>query len=306
MVVGGRNIYWGWLAIFVLGLPSLSAAESPAKLAELPPAASRPVDFVRDIEPILAARCNHCHGADEQEGQLRLDARAIVMRGGQSGPLLEVGKSADSLLIHRVAGLGSEPRMPVDDEPLSAEESMKLIQVPPGFRLELFASEPDIVKPIALAWDERGRLWIAETVDYPNDIHPGTPGNDRIKILEDTDGDGRADKFTVFAENLNVPTGLVFANGGLIVSQMPDLLFFKDTNGDDKADVRQVLEDFNRRVVEARRQLLGGPPVVTRTRDVDAEIVRWQERRDAAQQGAASTAASVPERGRRRRLFRRR
>jgi uncharacterized protein len=126
-------------------------------------------------------------------------------------------------------------------EPLSPTESMRHIQVPPGFELQLFASEPDIVKPIALAWDERGRLWIAETIDYPNQIHPGRPGSDRIKILEDTNGDGRADKFTVFADSLNIPTGLVFANGGLIVSQAPDLLFLKDTNGDDRADVRQVL-----------------------------------------------------------------
>ena len=125
--------------------------------------------------------------------------------------------------------------------PLSPEESMQHIQVPPGFELQLFAAEPDIVKPIALAWDERGRLWIAETIDYPNDIHPGRPGRDRIKILEDTDGDGRADKFTVFADSLNIPTGLVFANGGLVVSQAPDILFLKDTNGDDRADVKQVL-----------------------------------------------------------------
>ena len=126
-------------------------------------------------------------------------------------------------------------------EPLSPDASMKHIVLPPGFRLELFAAEPDIVKPIALAWDERGRLWIAETIDYPNDIHPGRPGRDRIKILEDTNGDGRADKFTVFADGLNIPTSLVFANGGLIVSQQPDLLFFKDTNGDDRADVKQTL-----------------------------------------------------------------
>lgn len=125
--------------------------------------------------------------------------------------------------------------------PLSPSESMEHIQVPPGFELQLFAAEPDIVKPIAMAWDEEGRLWIAETIDYPNNIHPGTPGRDRIKILEDTNGDGRADKFTVFADSLNVPTGLVFANGGLIVSQMPDLLFLKDTNGDDRADVKQVI-----------------------------------------------------------------
>ena len=76
-------------------------------------------------------------------------------------------------------------------------------------------SEPDIVKPIAMAWDERGRLWIAETIDYPNDIHPGRPGRDRIKILEDTNGDGKADKFTVFADSLNIPTSLVFSNGGM-------------------------------------------------------------------------------------------
>jgi putative membrane-bound dehydrogenase-like protein len=116
---------------------------------------------------------------------------------------------------------------------------MTHIQVPPGFRLELFASEPDIVKPIAMTWDERGRLWIAETIDYPNDIHPGRPGRDRIKILEDTNGDGKADKFTVFADSLNIPTSLVFTNGGVLVSHMPSFIFLKDTNGDDKADVRQ-------------------------------------------------------------------
>lgn len=125
--------------------------------------------------------------------------------------------------------------------PFTAEESMKFIQTPAEFELELFASEPDIVKPISFSFDERGRLWLLETVDYPNKILDGQPGNDRIKILEDTDGDGRADKFTVFAEHLNIPTSLVFANGGVIVSQAPHFLFLKDTDGDDKADVREIL-----------------------------------------------------------------
>ena len=125
--------------------------------------------------------------------------------------------------------------------PLSPEASMKHIQVPPGFELKLFAAEPDIVKPMAMTWDERGRLWIAESVDYPNEIHPGQPGNDRIKILEDTDGDGRADKFTVFADGLNVPTALVHARGGLVVAEMPDLVLLRDTDGDDRADSREVL-----------------------------------------------------------------
>jgi len=127
--------------------------------------------------------------------------------------------------------------------PLSAADSMDYTQVPVGFRLELFASEPDIVNPIAMAWDERGRLWVAESVDYPNELTDSRKGNDSIKILEDTDGDGRCDKVTVFADGLNVPTSLVFANGGLIVAHAPEFLFFKDTNGDDRADVRQVLND---------------------------------------------------------------
>jgi putative membrane-bound dehydrogenase-like protein len=127
-------------------------------------------------------------------------------------------------------------------QPLSPEESKKLIQLPPGFRLELFASEPDIINPIAMDWDERGRLWVIETVDYPNTVRnqEGT-GDDRIKILEDTDGDNKADKVTVFAEGLNIPTGLVFANGGIIVSQAPKFIFLKDTDGDDKADIKQEI-----------------------------------------------------------------
>jgi putative membrane-bound dehydrogenase-like protein len=124
--------------------------------------------------------------------------------------------------------------------PLSARESMKYTQVPADFELKLFAAEPDIVRPIGMAWDERGRLWIAETRDYPHGL-TSTGGNDDIKICEDTDGDGQADKFTVFADKLSIPTSLVFANGGIIVSQAPHFLFLKDTDGDDKADVRQVL-----------------------------------------------------------------
>ncbi len=126
--------------------------------------------------------------------------------------------------------------------PLSPEESQTLIQVPVGFELELFASEPEIKKPIAMDWDEKGRLWIVETTDYPNTVRDSKEeGKDKILILEDTNGDGKADKITTFAENLNIPTGFVFANGGIIVSQAPDLLFLKDTDGDDKADVKEVL-----------------------------------------------------------------
>jgi uncharacterized protein len=125
--------------------------------------------------------------------------------------------------------------------PFTPDDSMKFIQVPAEFKLELFAKEPDIIEPIAFNFDERGRLWIIEAINYPNVVLNGNPGDDRIKIVEDTNGDGRADKFTVFADNLNLPTSLVFANGGVIVAAAPHMLFLKDTNGDDKADVRQIL-----------------------------------------------------------------
>jgi len=126
--------------------------------------------------------------------------------------------------------------------PLTPQESMELTQVPVGFKMELFASEPDIHKPIHMDWDEKGRLWVAETVDYPNMVRENKKeGRDMIKILEDTNGDGKADKFTVFADSLNIPTGFAFINGGIVVSQAPDFLFLKDTNGDDKADVREKI-----------------------------------------------------------------
>ncbi len=126
-------------------------------------------------------------------------------------------------------------------KPMSVKASMERTQVPADMELSLFAAEPDIKKPIAMAWDERGRCWVAETEDYPHGLVETGMGHDDIKICEDTNGDGKADKFTVFADKLNIPTGLVLVNGGVIVSQPPRFLFLKDTDGDDKADVRQEI-----------------------------------------------------------------
>jgi putative membrane-bound dehydrogenase-like protein len=137
-------------------------------------------------------------------------------------------------------GVEAEPLTKMQ-APLEPEQSLKYLELPAGFRAELYAAEPDIVKVIAKTWDERGRLWVAETLDYPNDLQPPGKGRDRIKICEDTDGDGKADKFTVFADKLSIPTSLVHAGGGLVVTQAPDTLFLQDTDGDDKADVRKVL-----------------------------------------------------------------
>ncbi|MEK0446820.1 MAG: hypothetical protein RLZZ399_2141 [Verrucomicrobiota bacterium] len=140
-----------------------------------------------------------------------------------------------------VANYEKRPEAVTFQHPFTAKGSMERIQVPADMHLELFADAPQIGKPIAMAWDARGRCWVAVTSDYPHGVNPSGPGNDKIIICEDTDGDGRADRFTVFAEGLNIPTGLCFVNGGLMVAQPPHFVFLKDTNGDDKADTREVV-----------------------------------------------------------------
>jgi putative membrane-bound dehydrogenase-like protein len=140
----------------------------------------------------------------------------------------------------RGAGRGNEKWQM--QKPVPPEESLKHLVTPQGFHVELFVAEPELQgKPICMNWDERGRLWVCETVDYPNELQPKGDGRDRIRICEDTDGDGRADKFTVFADKLSIPTSLVFCRGGVIVHQAPDTLFLKDDDGDDKCDTRKVL-----------------------------------------------------------------
>ena len=126
-------------------------------------------------------------------------------------------------------------------KPLSPEESQKHLVTFPEFEHSLFASEPNIVKPLWLAFDERGRPWIAESVDYPNSLQSPGEGNDRLKIVEDTDGDGKADKFTIFVDKLSVPTSFVFANDGVIVIHSGKTEWFADTDGDDQADESRVL-----------------------------------------------------------------
>lgn len=126
-------------------------------------------------------------------------------------------------------------------KPLSPAESQKLIQVAPGMDVQLFAAEPDIVNPIHIAWDHRGRAFVLETLDYPNNLQSGNIGHDRITVCEDTDGDGRADRFTRFAEGLSIPTSMCFANGGVVCTNGSEMLFLKDTDGDDVADERRVL-----------------------------------------------------------------
>jgi putative membrane-bound dehydrogenase-like protein len=138
-------------------------------------------------------------------------------------------------------GTTTEPLSKMQN-PLSAEESVKHYQHPADLEMKLFASEPNFGgKPIAMNWDERGRLWVCVTLDYPNEMKREGEGRDRIVVCEDTDGDGVADQYSVFADKLSIPTTLTFAFGGVIVHQAPHTLFLRDNDGDGKADERKVL-----------------------------------------------------------------
>lgn len=126
---------------------------------------------------------------------------------------------------------------------MSAEEELRAFKIDPRFEVNLFAGEeefPDIAAPIQMRWDSQGRLWVSCSTTYPH-VYPGNEPNDKIVVLEDLNGDGKADKSSVFAENLHIPLSFEFGDGGLYVSEMPHLTFLKDTDGDGKADLRKRL-----------------------------------------------------------------
>jgi putative heme-binding domain-containing protein len=121
-------------------------------------------------------------------------------------------------------------------EPLSPAEEQRSFTLPPGFEIQLVAAEPQIQKPLNLAFDARGRLWVTDTVEYPYAAPPDRPGRDSIKILEDTNGDGAADRVITFAEGLNIPIGLYPYKNGVVAYSIPNIYFFEDTDGDDRCD----------------------------------------------------------------------
>ena len=163
---------------------------------------------------------------------------------------------------------------PAQDQCPSVEEAIKKMKVPDGYEVRNFASEPMIINPVAMTWDHRGRLWVVELYEYPSGAK--TPNEyskiasdekfrpvvktdadsprDRVIILEDTDNDGKADKRTIFLEGLNLATAILCGYDGVFVGQAPNLFFFRDTNGDDKADeYKTVLTGFG---LEDRHELL--------------------------------------------------
>jgi len=124
--------------------------------------------------------------------------------------------------------------------PLSPEESLKKLNVAPGFFAQIYAAEPFVLDPVALEFDESGNAYVVEMPDYPYEVEPGK-GHGRIKMLSDTNGDGRIDKATIFAENVTEATSMIPWKGGLIVTAAPNILYLKDTDGDGKADTFEIL-----------------------------------------------------------------
>ncbi|HEV8544100.1 MAG TPA: PVC-type heme-binding CxxCH protein, partial [Verrucomicrobiae bacterium] len=127
------------------------------------------------------------------------------------------------------------------NSPLQPAAALSAFQVDPGLKLELLAAEPLVVDPVAMCFDEKGRLFVAENRDYPTGPEPGQERAGTIALLEDTDGDGRFDKRTEFVSHLSFPNGVLPWDGGLIVTCAPEVLYFKDTDGDGRADVKRVL-----------------------------------------------------------------
>lgn len=150
--------------------------------------------------------------------------------------ITETASAQDAKGIKTANLKGADLNLMNNHDPASQLENFSLL---PGYQVNLFAADPMFANPVHMHWDSKGRLWVACSWAYPQ-LKPGEVANDKIIILEDTDDDGVADKSTVFAQGLYLPTGLELANGGCYVAQSPDVFFLKDTDGDDVADVKEV------------------------------------------------------------------
>jgi len=157
--------------------------------------------------------------------------------------------SAEAQSLHRASGqpVGMIASNTVDQvaqldaPPLAPDEARQSIHVPDGFTVDLVASEPQVLDPVAFDWDVEGRLWVVEMADYPLGLDDTGAAGGRVRVLEDRDQDGTYERSRLFAEGLNFPTGILTWRDGVIVTAAPDIVFLRDTTGDGRADEREVL-----------------------------------------------------------------
>ncbi|MEY4484008.1 MAG: hypothetical protein RL693_1460, partial [Verrucomicrobiota bacterium] len=145
-----------------------------------------------------------------------------------------------ALLLLSIAHMAQAQSNAVDIPNPAPDAEQAAFVIPEGFEINLWASEPLLRKPVQMNWDAQGRLWVVSSSTYPQ-IKPGDDVVDQVVVLEDTDKDGKADKSTVFASDLQIPTAVMPADGGCYVANSTEILFLKDTDGDGKADTRQVI-----------------------------------------------------------------
>jgi putative membrane-bound dehydrogenase-like protein len=146
-----------------------------------------------------------------------------------------------ALLIVTLAACNKTQAKKAEQRAYTAKESLAAMHLSEDFNVEVFLNEPQVMSPVEMVFDEDGRIYVAEMLDYPDDPPPGKPARSRIRLLEDADGDGKYERTVIFADQVLEVSGLQPWKGGLIVTSAPDILWMKDNDGDGKADVRQVL-----------------------------------------------------------------
>jgi glucose/arabinose dehydrogenase len=187
------------------------------------------------------------HGFDVMVGNR--DQRIWQLAAGHPvSPLVTAGGPGSAGNLPPVDDANVPPMPPVKqsrgaNEWMTPAQELKAFKIDPRFTVNLFASEeqfPEMANPIQMRWDTRGRLWVSCSTTYPH-VYPGQEPHDKLIIMEDTDGDGRADRCTTFADNLHIPLSFELGDGGVYVSEQPGLTFLQDTNGDGRADVHRTL-----------------------------------------------------------------
>jgi putative heme-binding domain-containing protein len=179
------------------------------------------------------------------------NGRPDILVGNKLGTFLllnegknDIGESSAASALSvtdRQIGTDAFKKVNRETKPLSPEDERKTFSLPPGFEVKLFAAEPDIDKPMNMAFDAKGRLWVSSSQEYPIAAPDERKAKDTIRILEDTNGNGRADKVSTFADGLNIPMGLYPYQDGVVCFSIPNIWFLRDTDNDGKADKREKL-----------------------------------------------------------------
>jgi len=237
--------YHHFAELLCTGLIGETPGEVPANLKQTLEDKNR--QFLRSYRPLngfyITGGRKEPYGVVNFPGELRKLAEMTANRDRRAWAIAQ-GKPVpdridDSNTTPLPAITGDRPI----NEWLEPEDERAAFRMDPRFEVNVFASEeefPDLAKPIQMRWDARGRLWVSCSTTYPQ-VTPGVEPNDKIVILEDLDGDGKADKCSVFASGLHIPLSFEFGGGGVYCSEQPGLTFLKDTDGDGKADLRRMV-----------------------------------------------------------------